>query len=153
VVARRRVRAQVWDTLVLAIAKPGAAAFRCVVIHAPRAPELWGMATNLPGAAYALWGLSRACWPIAQAPLTAQQMLGAHRACVFGGERRDRHPALALLAGNILAYVVACGTSCCRSSLLKSPGQQGHCGNRRQSRCLGPRGAGASASAGEPHTF
>jgi len=36
VVAGRLIRAQVWDNLVLASAKPGAAAFRCVVIHDPR---------------------------------------------------------------------------------------------------------------------
>jgi hypothetical protein len=36
VVAGRVVRAQVWDNLVLANAKPGATALRCVVIHDPR---------------------------------------------------------------------------------------------------------------------
>jgi len=36
VVAGRMVHAQVWDNLVRSTAKPGAAAFRCVVIHDPR---------------------------------------------------------------------------------------------------------------------
>jgi hypothetical protein len=107
VVAGRRVRAQRWDNLVLASAKPGATAFRCVVIHDPRYPKPWVIVTNLPVSAYALWGLYRDCWPIEQAPLAAKQMLGAHRAFVFGGERRYRLPELALLAGNILAYVAA----------------------------------------------
>jgi hypothetical protein len=39
--------------------------------------------------------------------LAAKQMVGAHRACVFGDESRYRLPELALLAGNILAYVAA----------------------------------------------
>ena len=107
VVAGRIGRAQVWDNLVLASAKPGATAFRCVVIHDPRYQEPWVIATNLPVSAYALWGLYRDRWPMEQAPLAAKQMLGAHRAFVFGGESRYRLPALALLAGNILAYVAA----------------------------------------------
>jgi hypothetical protein len=49
--AGRRSRAQVWDTLVLADAKPGATAFRWVVIHDPRYREPWVVATNLPGSA------------------------------------------------------------------------------------------------------
>jgi hypothetical protein len=106
-VAGRRIRAQVWDDLVLADAKPGATAFRCVVIHDPRYHAPWVIATNLPVSAYALWRLYRDRWPIEQAPLAAKQMLGAHRAFVFGGESRYRLPELALLAGNILAYVAA----------------------------------------------
>ena len=107
VVAGRRVQAQVWDNLVLANAKPGAAIFRCVVIHDPRYQEPWVVATNLPVSAYALWRLYRDRWPIEQVPLAAKQMLGAHRAFVFGGESRYRLPELALLAGNILTYMAA----------------------------------------------
>jgi len=64
-------------------------------------------ATNLPVSAYALWCLYRDRWPIEQMPLAAKQMLGAHRAFVFGGESRYRLPELALLAGNVLTYVAA----------------------------------------------
>ena len=38
-------------------------------------------------------------------------MIGAQRAFVFGGESRYRLPELALLAGNILAYVAATATA------------------------------------------
>ena len=80
------------------------------------------MVTNLPVSASALWCLSRDRWPVEQLPLAAKQMLGAHRAFVFGGESRHRLPELALLAGNILAYVAATTTAvatgfwdrCCR---------------------------------------
>src|SRR5262245_65154382 len=45
--------------------------------------------------------------PLSRCPLAAKQMIGAHRAFVFGAESRYRLPELALLAGNILAYVAA----------------------------------------------
>jgi hypothetical protein len=107
VVAGWRVCAQIWNNLVLATAQPGAATFRCVVIYDPRYQEPLVVATNRPVSAYALWCLYRDRWPIEQLPLAAQQMLGAHRAFVFGGESRHRLPELVLLAGNVLTYVAA----------------------------------------------
>jgi hypothetical protein len=107
VVAGRLIRAQVWDNLVLSTAQPDTATFRCAVIHDPRYHEPLVLATNLSVSAYALWGLYRDRWPIEQVPLAAKQMIGAQRAFVFGGESRYRLPELALLAGNILAYVAA----------------------------------------------
>src|SRR5262249_22457773 len=100
VVAGRLIHAQVWENLVLSQATPGAPAFRCGVTHAPRYQDPWVLVTNLPVSAYALWCLYRDRWPIEQVPLAAKQMLGAHRAFVFGDESRHRLPALALLAGN-----------------------------------------------------
>ena len=107
VVAGRTIHAQVWNNLVLSTAKPGAPAFRCAVIHDPRYQEPLVLATTLPVSAYTLWCLYRDRWPIEPAPLAAKQMLGAHRAFVFGEESRHRLPELALLAGNVLAYVAA----------------------------------------------
>jgi hypothetical protein len=107
VVAGRTITAQVWDNLVLATAKPGSPAFRCVVIHDPRYKAPLVLATTLPVSAEALWRLYGDRWPIEQVPLAAKQMLGAHRAFVFGDASRHRLPALALLAGNVLAYVAA----------------------------------------------
>jgi hypothetical protein len=111
VVAGRTIQAQVWDNLVLSTAKPGAPAFRCAVIHDPRYQEPLVLATTLPVSAYALWCLYRDRWPIEQRPLAAKQMVGAQRAFVFGGESRHRLPELALLAGNVLAYVAATSTA------------------------------------------
>ena len=107
VVAGRMVHAQGWDHLVLSTAQPGAVAFRCVVIHDLRYQEPGVWATNLPGSAYALWGLYRDRWPVEQVPWAATQRLGAPRAFVFGGESRHRLPELALLAGNVLTSVAA----------------------------------------------
>jgi hypothetical protein len=102
VVARRRIQAQVWENLVLSSAKPGALACRCAVIHAPRYQEPLVLATTWPVSASALWCLSRDRWPVEPVPLAAKQIVGAHRAFVFGGESRHRLPELALLAGNSL---------------------------------------------------
>src|SRR5215472_12430876 len=102
-VAGRLIHAQMWENVVLSTAKPGAPALRCVVIHDPRYQEPWVLATNLPVSAYALWWLYRDRWPVEQLPLAVKQMLGAPRAFVFGGESRHRLPAVALLAGNVLA--------------------------------------------------
>jgi hypothetical protein len=111
VVAGRTIQAQVWDNLVLSTAQPGAPAFRCAVIHDPRYQEPLVLVTNLPVSALALWGLYRDRWPIEQMPLAAKQMVGAHRAFVFGDESRHRLPELALLAGNVLAYAAATATA------------------------------------------
>lgn len=121
-VAGRTIQAQVWDNLVLSTAKPGALALRCAVIHDPRYQEPLVLATNLSISASALWCLYRDRWPVEQGPLAAKQMIGAHRAFVFGGESRHRLPELALLAGNVLAYVAATSAAvatgfwdrCCR---------------------------------------
>jgi hypothetical protein len=51
VVAGRRVRAYIWTNLVLFTAKPGAAAFRCVVIQDSRYRAPLVLATNLPASA------------------------------------------------------------------------------------------------------
>jgi len=122
VVAGRTIQAQVWENLVLSTAMPGAPTFRCAVVHDPRYQDPLVLATNLPVSAYALWCLYRDRWPIEQLPLAAKQMVGAHRAFVFGGESRHRLPELALLAGNVLTYVAATSVAvatgfwdrCCR---------------------------------------
>jgi hypothetical protein len=101
------VRADIFNNLVLADAKPGSPAFRCVVIRHPRYQEPLVLATNLAVSAYALFCLYRDRWPIEQLPLAAKQMLGAERAFVFGKESRFRLPELALLAGHILSYGAA----------------------------------------------
>jgi hypothetical protein len=106
-VGSRTVRAHLFHNLTLADHKPGATAFRCVVILDPRYKEPLVLVTNLSVSAQALWCLYRDRWPIEKLPLAAKQMLGAERAFVFGQQSRYRLPELALLAGNILSYVAA----------------------------------------------
>lgn len=105
---RYRIRACVFDNLVLCEARPGSASFRCVVIFDPRYKEALVLLSDLAVSAQALWCLYRDRWPIEQLPLAAKQMLGAERAFVFGKESRFRLPELALLAGNVLSYEAAC---------------------------------------------
>jgi len=46
-------------------------------------------------------------WPVEQIPLSAKQMVGAHRQFVHADESIQRLPELALLAGSILSYLAA----------------------------------------------
>jgi hypothetical protein len=106
-IQHRQVRIDVFENLVRADARPGAPSFRCVVIRDPRYNEPLVLVTNLSVSAETVYRLYRDRWPIEQLPLAAKQMLGAERAFVFGAESRWRLPELALLAGNVLAYIAA----------------------------------------------
>ena len=91
----------------LAHAPPGAPTCTTAVIHDPRfdEPLLWTTALPLTGVQRQAFSLDR--WPVAGLPLTAKQMLGVARQCVFAPERRQRLPALALVAGAILMSIAA----------------------------------------------
>lgn len=102
-VGKRRIRALLFEDLVLSDAKPGSPSFRCVVILDPKYKEPLVLATNLSVRAKALWCLYYDRWPIEQLPLAAKQRLGAERRFVFGQESRIRLPELSLLAGNLLS--------------------------------------------------
>jgi hypothetical protein len=105
---RHRVRAYIFEDLVLSDACPGSATFRIVVIFDPRYKKPLILATNRPLSAYALWRLYADRWPVEQMPLASKQMLGCERSFVFSQESRWRLPELAMLAGNLLSYVAAC---------------------------------------------
>lgn len=104
---RHRVRAYLFEDLVLSDACPGSATFRIVVIVDPRYKKPLLVATNRPLSAYALWRIYADRWPVEQMPLAAKQMLGCERSFVFSPESRWRLPELAMLAGNLLSYVAA----------------------------------------------
>ena len=105
---KHRVKAWIFEDLVLSTARPGSTPFRIVVIKDPRYPKPLVLAANRKLTAYALWCLYRDRWPVEQMPLCAKQMLGCERAFVFGDQSRLRLPELAMLAGNLLSYVAAC---------------------------------------------
>lgn len=105
---RHRVCAWVFDNLVAKGAKPGTATFQIVVIWDPRYAKPLVVGTNRALSAYDAWRLYAARWPVEQMPLAAKQMLGCSRSFVFSSESRWRLPELAMLAGNVLAYVAAC---------------------------------------------
>jgi hypothetical protein len=90
------------DDVVCPEAQPGAPTFSPVLIHAPRFDEPLLLNTSLPLTGADLQAFYRDRWPVAGRPLTATQILGAARQCVFAPESRQRLPALALVAGAIL---------------------------------------------------
>jgi hypothetical protein len=107
--AGRSLRAECWDDLCL----PGAAApsdvFHCVVVYDPAYQEPWVLVTNLALSAADLRAFYQARWPIEQVPLTAKQLLGAHRQFVSAQAARQRLPELSLLAATVLMYLAATG--------------------------------------------
>ena len=101
------ISAQCWDNLVLPDASPGAPSFTTVVIHDPRFAEPLLLNTSLPLSGAQAQAVYQDRWPVEGLPLWAKQMLGAARQFVFAETSRQRLPALALLAGSILAYAAA----------------------------------------------
>jgi hypothetical protein len=101
------ISAQCWDNLGLPGAPPGAPPFTTVVIHDPRFAEPLRLNTPLPLSGAQVQAMYRDRWPVAGLPLWAKQRLGAARQFVFAPASCQRLPALALLAGSILAYTAA----------------------------------------------
>lgn len=106
---RHWVTAHIFEDLVLPDQKPGRETFRIVVIFDPRYKKPLVLATNKPLTAYALWCVYADRWPVEQMPLAAKQMLGCERSFVHNDQSRWRLPELAMLSGNLLSYVAACG--------------------------------------------
>lgn len=103
-----RIKADIWENLVLSDQKPGAQSFNVVAIHDPRYKEPWLLATSLTQLTpQSLRGLYQDRWPVEQLPLSAKQMIGAHRQFVHAPESCQRLPELSLFAGSILTHVAA----------------------------------------------
>jgi len=102
-------RAEFWDGLVLPDVKvhPDNPTFIVAAIHDPRFKKPWLLACPLRLDGPAFRGLYRDRWPVEQVPLSAKQMLGAHRQFVSAPDSQQRLPMLALLAGTILTYLAA----------------------------------------------
>jgi hypothetical protein len=101
-------QADIWENLVLSEQKPGAESFNVVAIHDPRYKEPWLLATPLQQLSpQSLRNLYRDRWPVEQLPLSAKQMIGAHRQFVHAPESCQRLPELSLFAGSILTHVAA----------------------------------------------
>ncbi len=101
-------KADIWENLVLSDQKPGAQSFNVVAIHDPRYKEPWLVATSLEQLSHqTIRALYRDRWPVEQLPLSAKQMIGAHRQFVHAPESCQRLPELALFAGSILTHVAA----------------------------------------------
>jgi len=103
------VRAEIWENLVLpgVIPGPQAETFTVYAIHDPAYTSPWLLATPLKLQAATVKAIYEDRWPVEQIPLSAKQMVGAHRQFVHADESIQRLPELALLAGSILSFLAA----------------------------------------------
>jgi len=103
------MRAEIWENLVLpgVIPGPQAVTFDVYAIYDPAYTTPWLLATPLKLKASTVKAMYHDRWLVEQIPLSAKQMVGAHRQLVHAEESIQRLPELALLAGSILSYLAA----------------------------------------------
>jgi hypothetical protein len=103
------MRAEIWENLILpgVIPGPQAKTFRVYAIYDPAYTTPWLLATPLTLKAATVRAMYQDRWPVEQVPLSAKQMVGAHRQFVHADESIQRLPELALLAGSILSFLAA----------------------------------------------
>lgn len=105
----RTIPVQIWRNLILNQVIPGMGnkTFDVYPIHDPRFEQPWLLATPVKLQAASVHAIYRDRWPVEQIPLSARQMVGAHRQFVHATESVQRLPELALLAGSILSFLAA----------------------------------------------
>ena len=91
-------------------------------IYDPAYTTPWLLATPLHLKAATVKAIYQDRWPVEQIPLSAKQMVGAHRQFVHADESIQRLPELALLAGSILSLPGGYGSPGSHR-LLGSPAQ------------------------------
>ncbi len=103
------IRAEIWTDLILprVVPDPDTPTFQVAAIYDPRYSEPWLLATDLSIEPATVKALYHDRWPIEQIPLSAKQIVGAHRQFVFAQESIQRLPELALLAGSIQSFLAA----------------------------------------------
>jgi hypothetical protein len=103
------LQAQIWRNLILNIVVPEKdnKTFDIYAIHDARFDQPWLLATPVKLQAASVHAIYRDRWPVEQIPLSAKQMVGAHRQFVHANESVQRLPELALLAGSILSFLAA----------------------------------------------
>jgi hypothetical protein len=103
------MRAEIWEDVILPGIVPGpdAKTFRVYASYDPAYATPWLLATALKLKAATVKAMYQDRWPVAQIPLAAKQMVGAHRQFVHADESIQRLPEMALLAGSILSYLAA----------------------------------------------
>jgi len=103
------MRAEIWEDLILpgVIPGPQAKTFQVYAVYDPAYTTPWLLATPLHLKAATVKAMYHDRWPVEQIPLSAKQMVGAHRQFVHADESIQRLPELALLAGSILSYLAA----------------------------------------------
>jgi hypothetical protein len=105
----REIRAEIWRNLILnkVAPDPKNRVFDVYAIHDPDFKQPWLLATPLKLKPESVRAIYKDRWPVEQIPLSAKQMVGAHRQFVHNPESVQRLPELALLAGSILSFLAA----------------------------------------------
>ena len=103
------LQAEIWEDVILPKVVPGPEAkrFQVYAIYDPAYTTPWLLATPLKLKSATVRAMYQDRWPVEQIPLSAKQMVGAHRQFVHAYESIQRLPELALLAGSILSYLAA----------------------------------------------
>jgi hypothetical protein len=102
-------RAEIWRDLVLNKTEPDQhnQIFDVYAIYDPDFEKPWLLATPLKLRPESVRAIYQDRWPVEQIPLSAKQMVGAHRQFVHNAESIQRLPELALLAGSALTFLAA----------------------------------------------
>jgi hypothetical protein len=105
----REMRAEMWTDLVLNKTIPGSEhqTFDVYAIYDPDFKQPWLLAASVALKPESVRAIYKDRWPVEQIPLSAKQMVGAHRQFVHNPESVQRLPELALLAGSILSFLGA----------------------------------------------
>lgn len=105
----REIRVEIWRNMLLNKAIPDQEnqTFDVYAIYDPDFEQPWVLATPVKLNPQSVRSIYKDRWPVEQIPLSAKQMVGAHRQFVHNPESIQRLPELALLAGSILSFLVA----------------------------------------------
>lgn len=105
----RTIRVDVWRDLVLPKTVPSSDnnTFDVYAFHDPAFKQPWLLATSVKLHYESVRAIYTDRWPVEQIPLSAKQMVGAHRQFVHNSESIQPLPELALFAGSLLSFLAA----------------------------------------------
>jgi hypothetical protein len=109
IVNGRTIRVEIWRALVLpkTIPNDGTLTFDVYAFHDPAFKQPCLLATPVKLTFASVHAIDTDRWPVEQIPLSAKQMLGAHRQFVHKPACVQPLPELALLAGSIVRFLAA----------------------------------------------
>jgi hypothetical protein len=105
----RTIRVELWRNLILnkTVPDPQNKKFDVYAFYDPQFKQPWLLATPVKLKPESVRAIYKDRWPVEQIPLSAKQMVGAHRQFVHNRESIQRLPELALLAGSVLSFLAA----------------------------------------------
>lgn len=103
------IRVEIWRKLILHQVVPSEnnKTLDVYAFYDPAFEQPWLLATPVALKSESVRAIYKDRWPVEQIPLSAKQMVGAHRQFVHNSESVQRLPELALLAGSILSFLAA----------------------------------------------